>query len=249
VTVPELPSVIGHRGAMMWAPENTLASFRKAAALGAPWVEFDVRLSKDGRCVVLHDDTLERTTSGSGRADLLTLGELRDLDAGRWFGAAFSGERIPSLEETVELLAELSLGANVEIKPAPGAERATGKAVGEALARIWPHRLPPPLLSSFKEEALAAAREAAPALARGLLVKEIPIDWAWRMAALGCVTLHCDHRRLAARRAAEIAAAGVPLLCYTVNDPVRAVELWRWGVVSVFSDCPDRLLAMAAGHT
>jgi glycerophosphoryl diester phosphodiesterase len=249
MSVPALPAVIGHRGAMMWAPENTLASFRKAAELGAAWVEFDVRLSQDGHCVLLHDDTLDRTTSARGRADRLTVEALRDADAGVRFAAEFAGERIPTLHETIALLDELGVGANVEIKPAPGAEAATARAVVEVLRTAWPKRLPPPLLSSFKEISLAAARDAAPEFARGLLLERVKDDWRARLDALGCVTLHCDHRRLDRSRAAEIVAAGVPLLCYTVNDPVRGRELWDWGVTSMITDCPDRLLAAAPGHS
>jgi glycerophosphoryl diester phosphodiesterase len=246
--VPGLPAVIGHRGAALHAPENTLAGFRKAAKLGARWVEFDVRLSADGHCALLHDDTLERTTSGRGRTDLLGIEALRRLDAGGWFGAAFAGERVPGLEETIALLAELGLGANVEVKPAPGAEAATGRAVAEVLRAAWPKTLPPPLVSSFKEESLAAVRAAAPELARGLLLGAVPEDWAARAAALGCASIHCDHERLETGRAREIVAAGYTLLAYTVNDPDRARTLWEWGAAAIFTDCPDRLLPVAAGR-
>jgi glycerophosphoryl diester phosphodiesterase len=245
MSVRDLPAVIGHRGAMMWAPENTLASFRKAAALGAAWVEFDVRLSEDGHCIVLHDDALDRTTSMRGRVDRLSLEALRGADAGIRFAAEFAGERVPTLEETIALLDELGLGANIEIKPAPGTEAATARAIVEVLQKAWPKRLPAPLLSSFKDVALAAARDAAPGFARGLLLDRMKDDWRARLDVLGCVTLHCDHRRLDRARAGEIVAAGVPLLCYTVNDPARGRELWEWGVTSMITDCPDRLLAAA----
>jgi glycerophosphoryl diester phosphodiesterase len=244
---PTLPRLIGHRGAALLAPENTLAGFRKAAEAGAPWVEFDVRLAGDGRCVLLHDDTLDRTTTGKGRADRLDFEALRRFDAGAWFGPAFAGERVPTFEETIDLLAELGLGANVEVKPAPGAEVATGRAVAEVLRARWPKVLPTPLVSSFKEASLAAVREAAPELPRGLLVGEVPPDWRARAEALGCVTMHCNHKRLERARAREIVAAGFPLLAYTVNDPGRAEELWDWGLASVITDCPDRLLPAPAG--
>jgi glycerophosphoryl diester phosphodiesterase len=243
--VPDLPAVIGHRGACAAAPENTLASFRTAAEQGARWVEFDVRLSADGRCVLLHDDTLDRTTSGRGRADLLRLAELKAHDAGAWFGPGFSGERIPTLEETIELLASLDLGANVEIKPAPGAEIATAEAVVTMLRESWPAHLPPPLLSSFKPEALAAAKQAAPEIARGFLCSKLGSDWKARAEALGCVTIHTDHRKLSAASVREVCDAGYPLLAYTVNDPARARELFAWGVSAVFSDCPGRLMGVA----
>ena len=106
MVAPPLPWVIGHRGASGSAPENTLAAFRKAAALGARWVEFDVRLSADGRCILLHDDTVDRTTDGKGRADRMMLEDLAGLDAGAWFDREFAGETIPTLEETIDLLGE-----------------------------------------------------------------------------------------------------------------------------------------------
>jgi glycerophosphoryl diester phosphodiesterase len=245
----DLPFVIGHRGAAAAAPENTLAGFRKAAELGARWVEFDVRLSGDGRPILLHDDTLERTTDGSGRADEKTWSELRRLDAGAWFGPSFAGERIPDLEETIGLLAELGLGANIEIKPSSGAEATTGRAVGKTVAKYWPAGLPAPLLSSFRPEALAAAREVAPAIARGLLVGAVPPDWRRQAEALGCSTINCDHRKLIPAQAAEVRQSGWPLLAYTVNEAARAAELRKWGVMAVFSDCPDALLTVSGAST
>jgi glycerophosphoryl diester phosphodiesterase len=243
MVAPPLPWVIGHRGAAGSAPENTLASFRRAAALGARWVEFDVRLSADGRCILLHDDTVERTTDGQGRADRLMLEDLSGLDAGGWFGREFAGEPIPTLEETIDLLSELGLGANVEIKPGAGMEAVTGAAVARVVAASWPGHLPPPLLSSFKPASLAAALDAEPELARGLLVGALPADWRSQAAALRCVTIHCDHRKLRPTQAREVRAAGFPLLAYTVNEAARAKELMGWGVSAVISDNPERLLA------
>ena len=126
-----LPRVIGHRGAAACAPENTLAGFRKAKALGCRWVEFDVRLTADGRPVLLHDNRLERTTDGRGRVSALSLAAVRRHDAGRWFHSSFAGERVPTLEQALMLLAELGLGANVELKAARGNEAATGALVAD----------------------------------------------------------------------------------------------------------------------
>ena len=237
------PRVIGHRGAALSAPENTLAGFRRAAALGVGWVEFDVRLTRDGRPILLHDETLERTTTGRGPAAALSFEEIRPLDAGAWFGPDFRGERVPSLEETIELLAELGLGAVVELKPAPGAEAATGRSVATLLAERWPESLPAPLLSSFKPAALAAARDAAPGIERALLVGAIPHDWQEQAAALGCTLLHADQRKLDRAAVGAVVAAGLAVFAYTVNLPERARELFGWGVNAVFSDCPDRVAA------
>ena len=237
------PRIIGHRGAALSAPENTLAGFCVAAALHVDWVEFDVRLTRDGRCILLHDDTLDRTTTGKGPASALSFDEIRRFDAGAWFGSDFAGQRVPSLEETIDVLAELGLGAVIELKPAPGAETATGRAVAAAVARRWPAALAPPLLSSFKPAALAAAREAAPQFERALLVGAVPREWRKQVEALHCAMLHADQRKLDQATVADLRAAGLPVFAYTVNLPQRAKELFSWGVEAVFSDCPERVAA------
>jgi glycerophosphoryl diester phosphodiesterase len=240
------PRIIGHRGAALSAPENTLAGFCMAAALEVTWVEFDVRLSRDGRCILLHDDTLDRTTTGHGPAAAHTFEEIRRFDAGGWFGPDFTGQPVPSLEETIDLLATLELGAVVELKPAPGAEAATGEAAATLLAQHWPPSLPPPILSSFKPAALAAARDAAPQFERALLVGRVANHWQKETASLQCTMLHADQRKLDAATVAAIRAAGLSVFAYTVNLEERARELFAWGVDAVFSDCPERLRLAAA---
>lgn len=240
------PRIIGHRGAALLAPENTIAGFCVAAARDIDCVEFDVKLTRDGRCILLHDDTLDRTTNGQGPAASLTFEEIRRLDAGSWFGADYIGQPVPSLEEAVEVLGKLKLRAIVEIKPSPGAEAATGAAVAQCLAQRWPENLPPPLLSSFKPAALAAAREAAPQFERALLLGALGRDWQKQAETLGCSMIHADQRKLDAAAVAAMKAAGLPLFAYTVNLPTRARELFSWGVDAVFSDCPDRIVEVLA---
>jgi glycerophosphoryl diester phosphodiesterase len=242
-TVLRLPRVIGHRGAAAHAPENTLAGFRRAAELGAEWVELDVRLSADGVPVVFHDDALDRTTNGRGPVADMTLDGLKALDAGAWFGEGFRGEKIPTLAEAVGVIAGLGLGLNIEVKPDPGREAETArKALAVALA-AWPRYLAPPLVSSFRREALAAARDAAPEWPRGLLAEALPGDWREAARDLGCVALHLEQRRLTAAAARTVRDEGLGLLAYTVNEPERAQTLWGWGVQAVFTDRPDRLAA------
>jgi glycerophosphoryl diester phosphodiesterase len=240
VTTPK-PRIIGHRGAALSAPENTLAGFCMAAALDVPWVEFDVRLTRDGRCILLHDDTLDRTTTGHGPAAAMDFAEIRQLDAGGWFGADFIGQPVPSLEEAIDLLGKLELGAVVELKPAAGAEAATGDAAGKLLAARWPDSLPPPIVSSFKPEALVAARDAAPRFERALLVGAVGRESLLRAAALQCSMLHADQRKLDRAAVEKATAAGLRLFAYTVNLPARAQKLFSWGVEAVFSDIPRRL--------
>ncbi len=237
-----LPPVIGHRGAKGHAPENTIAGLRKAAELGARWVEFDAKLTADGEAILMHDETLRRTTDGRGAVAAKTLSDLRTLDAGIWFAPEFAGERIPTLDEAMEFLARHGMGANVEIKPCPGRDAETGAVVARILADRWCTGPVVPLISSFSAQALAAARAAAPDLPRGLLTELFPADWAARLAALDCVAFHPHHARLNADRARAIRDAGYRILTYTVNDPARARALLSWGVSSVITDYPERLL-------
>lgn len=236
----EFPRIIGHRGACAYAPENTLASIRKAAAQGARWVEFDVRLTREGDLVLMHDDNVKRTTNGRGRVLDLTLVELGALDAGAWFGGDFAGERVPTLVETIALLAELGLGANIEIKTGKSEARATAEALARILAAHW-RAAAPPLISSFEVPALEAMQAIAPHWPRGLLLKEIGGDWRGLLDRLGAATLNVDHRPLDAGKVAIARQAGRPVLCYTVNDPARARQLFAWGVSAVFTDRPDAL--------
>jgi len=243
-----LPPVIGHRGAAACAPENTLAGFRKAKELDCRWVEFDVRLTADGQLILLHDEKLERTTNGRGKAALLPLAEIRRHDAGCRFGPSFRGERVPTLAEAVALLGELGVGANVELKAVRGCEAKTGALAAELLCRVWPPQLPAPLISSFSPNALAAAQACAPRIGRGILFHSVPKNWRLLAEMLGCVTIHADHRGLHPALVAEVREAGYPLLAYTVNDPGRAHTLFGWGVISVFSDVPH-ILRAAAGSS
>ena len=234
---------VGHRGVAAHAPENTLASLRRAAEMGMRWVEFDVRLSRDGHPVLFHDEHLSRTTDGQGRVADHDLVELKTLDAGAYFDPAFRGERIPTLNEAINVLEILGLGANVEIKPDGDRETETAQVVFRTLKTFWPSSLPPPIISSFSTLALAVSAAGAPEWEHALLVDIIPRDWRRRLDALGSTALHCNARRLVRERAAEVIAAGIPLRCYTVNSARVARKLFAWGVSAVFTDAPDRLSA------
>lgn len=235
------PRWIAHRGGGTLAPENTLAAMRQGAAMAYTAVEFDVKLSSDDQCVLLHDATLDRTTDGSGPVALHCLARLAELDAGSWFGPAFAGEPIPRLGAVARYLQGQAMLANVEIKPCPGRERDTGRLVALEAALLWQGQPVAPLLSSFSWEALEAARRAAPGLPLGWLVEHWPDDWRDRLAALDCVALHCDHLLLDAQRVRSVKQAGLRLVCYTVNDGARAAELLGWGVDSLITDAVDRL--------
>jgi glycerophosphoryl diester phosphodiesterase len=238
---PSLPRVIGHRGAMGHAPENTLAGIEKAAALGCRWVEFDVKLTADNHIVLMHDDDLDRTTNGKGSVSGATLEEIRKLDAGRWFSADYTGEKVPTLDEAMAALAERGMGANVEIKPCKGREADTGAAVARALAQRWMNGPQPPFVSSFSTASLAAARDAAPRVPRALLTLVFLPGWAAKMQQLGCASFHVLDRLITEKRVRGIRQAGYRPLAFTINDGARARDLLSWGVESVISSYPERI--------
>ncbi len=232
------PRVFAHRGAGLHAPENTLAALREGADRGFRGVEFDVKLSADGELILLHDDSLGRTTDGRGPVKAMVWAELSRLDAGSWHSQRFAGEPVPRLCAIARACRALEIAANVEIKPCPGREAETGRAVAEACAALWWDAELAPLLSSFAPEALLAARAAAPGLPRGMLWERVPEDWRAQLETLEAQALHCDFRHLHAGLAARIKAAGYWLFCYTVNDPLDARRLLDWGVDGF---CTDRL--------
>lgn len=233
------PRWIAHRGGGALAPENTLAGIRLAARLGFRAVEFDVMLSADGTPLLIHDETLERTTNGRGRVGETPDAVLFALDAG-------AGERLPTLLEACTLCARLGLWANVEIKPAAGQEERTAERVVAQLAACWQGAVPP-LLSSFSSVALAVARDLAPQLPRGLLYDVVPDDWLDERHRLQAVSLHCAAEHLSDAVLAEAQARQIPLLCYTVNQPAQAEKLWARGVSSLFTDRLDLFAAEAGG--
>lgn len=233
-----LPRWIAHRGGGALAPENTLAGFRLAKRLGYGAVEFDVMLSADGVPVIMHDETLLRTTGHAGRVPEMSAAELTALDAGAPFHRAFAGEPVPTFAALIDLCAELGLAANVEIKPAEGAAAVTAQAVAKALHDHWPAGLPV-LLSSFDEEAVAVVQAEIPALPRALLFEKIPEDWAKRMQHHQSIALHCHHSEVATPLGQAVLAAGVPVAVYTVNNAVLAESCWQAGVRAVFTDRLD----------
>ena len=230
--LPPLPRWFAHRGGGSLAPENTLAGIRLAARLGYKAVEFDVMLSGDGTPVLIHDETLERTTNGHGRVCDTPDAVLFTLDAGQ-------GERIPRFTEAAALCRQLGLLANVEIKPASGHEARTAEVVARLSEELWRGAPLQPLLSSFSLEALAVARDLAPELPCGVLFEAPPSGWLAEVQRLQAYSLHCDGERLGDDVLDEARAAGIPVLCYTVNGEKQAKNLFARGVSSLFTDRLD----------
>jgi glycerophosphoryl diester phosphodiesterase len=237
------PRLVAHRGAGKLAPENTLTAMRVGHAHGYRMVEFDVKLAADSVSFLLHDATLERTTSGRGRADALPWRELSRLDAGGWHSAKFAGEPLPTLASIARWARAHGVHCNIEIKPTPGREGETGAAVALDAATLWGDADTLPLLSSFSEASLDAARDAVPALPRALLVDTLSADWKDRIARLECVALVADHEALTAGVVKSVRAAGYRVLCFTPNDPERIDELAGWNVDAIITDAVDHIVA------
>lgn len=233
--------LIGHRGAAAYAPENTLAAFDKARALGCHFIEFDVMLNSEGEAFIFHDENLKRTTNGRGEFGLMTTEYIRSLDAGSWFSKQFRGEKIPSLLEAIKWLTTSEMQANIEIKPYPGQTEQTTIAVLTEINRCWPQDKKLPLISSFDHEALKICRSFAPEIPIGLLLDKWQDNWLQLAKELDCFSVHLSKRAATAARVSSIKQHGYVVFVYTINRKRKAEKLFAWGVDAVFSDYPDLL--------
>lgn len=234
------PQLIAHRGAGKHAPENTLAAVRLGAQHGFKMMEYDVKLSRDGVAILLHDDTIDRTSNGSGLASAYSLAELLQFDFGAWLDPKFTAEPILSLNTMAAYTIAHGICSNIEIKPETGLEAETGARVARLAQELWQQAAIPPLLSSFSEVALEAAKLAAPHLPRALLIEDhIPEDYLDRLARLGCIALNIDNKLTSYELIQTTRAAGYEVCVWTVNDPVRARELIDWGCLGIVTDAID----------
>ena len=228
--------VIAHRGASGTCPENTLAAFRRAAAMGAHMIELDVQLTADRAVVVMHDWTLERTTDGRGAVGDHRLAELERLDAGRWFGAAFRGERVPTLADVLQAVA---IPVNVELKPRGDDElEACALAVVEAANAVG--RV---VFSSFAPDALVRVRTRSADAALAVLWEDPDTTQGLHLAErvhARALHLRKDAVTLAAVDAAR--ARGLAVRAWTVNERADFDRVRRAGVDGVFTDYPERFL-------
>ena len=233
------PRWIAHRGAGKIAPENTLAAFRLGAEHGFRMFECDAKLSADGVVFLMHDATLERTTNGNGIGGDLPWPALSQLDAGSWHSRAFAGEPLPTLDALARFCLANRFQLNIEIKPTPGTEAATGGAVARLAARLWAGAEIPPLLTSFQPTALAAAQQTAPELPRGLLVDTLWDGWLEKAQTLHCCTVVANYTLWDRATVARVHSAGMKCLSYTVNDDWAAQHLLALGTDGIITDRVD----------
>ncbi|MGB8215380.1 MAG: glycerophosphodiester phosphodiesterase family protein [Anaerolineales bacterium] len=242
------PIVIAHRGDKAHAPENTLAAFKLAAEKGADAIEFDVKLTADGQVIVLHDQTVNRTTNGKGDVSKLSLAALRDLDAGAWFSEQYRGERIPTLDEVFEVVGK-GIYMNVELTnyASPG-----DALVPEVVALVKKHGLHARVLfSSFYVRNLKKARLLLPDVPRGLLcMPGFSGLWGRTFTWRGdYFALHPYLTDLNTALVNRVHAAGKRLHVWTVNAEADLKRMLGLGVDAVFTDDPALALRLLGRRT
>jgi len=237
------PFVLGHRGASHAAPQNTLAAFRKAAEDGADGIELDVHLSRDGVPVVIHDDSVDATTDGTGLVRELTLAQLQALDAGARFDVphsdtSFTGARIPTLED---VLAEVGSRLLVNIELKAGQTVALVSAVVDLVRRmemadrVW--------FSSFKPYALYRARALAPEIPCGLLYGPLSLGTLLLRPFTPHEALHPYKDLLTERLVHRAHRRGLRVFTWTLDDPAVARKFAAWGVDGIITNEPAEILA------
>jgi len=231
---------IAHRGASSLAPENTFAAFDQALEAGADGIEFDVQLSRDNVPVIIHDERLERTTTGKGLVKELSLEELKALDAGSWFASDFKGAAIPTLEEVLTGYKDSCPIFDIELKNSNTAYPGLEAAVLEQVSR---HSLESRvIISSFNADSLVACRRLNPAVRTGLIyLEEIEEPWHY-IISLGCYSAHPLFFYLQNPEImAGFKAHNTPLYPWTVNDPVQMEHLVSEDVEAIITDLPQEL--------
>ena len=237
-----LPRIFAHRGDSGAAPENTLAAFRAAIAAGADGVELDVHASRDGVAVVIHDERLERTTSGHGWVHDATAAELGALEAGAWFRPPLPGQGVPTLRAVLALLRPSGLAVNIELKTArhdyPGLVPAV---LGDVEAAGMAAQV---VLSSFNHRTLLEARRLAPHVPCAALLYEVLVE-PWRYAREhGFQAVHPHRATVDGDLVRACHAAGLAVRAWTVDDEADARRLMALGVDGLITNRPALLRAL-----
>lgn len=231
--------VAAHRGDRSLAPENTLAAVRHALEANMVFVEVDIRLSADGVPVLIHDESVDRTTDGTGRVEELTLAQLKGLDAGGWYSRDHAGERIPTLAEFLDALAASRTKAILELK---GVWDIEGVALVSQLIDEY-SVAGRSVMASFEPETLVALREAAPELPRIVLVRELPDDPVAEVHLHHAIALMTNPEALAEEPLTvdRMHSAGLGILLYTLNEEKSWSEALALGVDGIVTDAPSSL--------
>ncbi|MCX8118775.1 MAG: glycerophosphodiester phosphodiesterase family protein [Desulfobacterota bacterium] len=236
--------VVAHRGFSAVAPENTLAAFERAIEVGSDMIELDVRLSKEGEVVVIHDETLKRTTTGQGRVIDQTVGELKSVDAGFKFDPSFRGERIPKLSEVLEL-SRGRIRVNIELKIGDYRPWTILYLTDRVLAEVERlDMLDQVILSSFDPHPLEWALNLRPSIAVAYLYSR---PWTHPREVTGgrpFPILHCFKSVLTKENILRAHQEGIGIGVYTLNTEEEMARFVEMGVDAIITDHPDRLIRL-----
>jgi glycerophosphoryl diester phosphodiesterase len=234
--------VIAHRGFSGVAPENTIAAFKKAIDLGVDMIELDVHLSKDGQVVVIHDDTLNRTTNGKGKVANYTLNELKQLDAGSWFGNQFSGEKIPTLKEVLELTRGQML-LNIELKIGELGQYTMMDLTDRSLQEVEKTGvLNQVIFASFAPSAIDRIIGKNPKIPVALIYNQ---SWTFPQEVTGgrsIPVLSCSGKVLTQTNISKTHQRGMKVIAWTLNTEEHMQHFLNMGVDGIVTDYPDRLI-------
>jgi glycerophosphoryl diester phosphodiesterase len=240
---------IGHRGFPHVAPENTIASFAKAVESGIDMVEFDVTMTRDGVPVVLHDKTLDRTTTGRGSVRRRTYSELQDLDAGSWFSTEFSDQKIPTLNDVLDFL-KGKIAMNIEIKLEAVGLKMRGGIEQKVLQAVQKRGLTPHVVvSSFLPLAVKRIKKLCPEQSTALLLTRRPRRDPRVIAdRVRADALHLPKEGVTAELIRIALSEGIPMRVFTVNAVKEMQKLLTWNVDGIFSDRADYFFKLTSGN-
>lgn len=231
-----------HRGASGYCPENTMVAFHKAIELGANGIETDVQMCKDGHLVLIHDEGLQRTTGKQGFVKDFTLHEIQQLDAGSWYREEFRGERIPTLEELLQLAKDHGIYLNLELKNGiiqyPQLEERAAQLIRQfGLSEQV-------IISSFHHYSLVQMKRVAPEIATAVLYSEGLFE-PWQYAKqIGASALHPIRYAVTKEWVEQATSAGVRYHPFTVNNEEEMKRMLSFGVSGIITDYPDKLAAL-----
>lgn len=239
-----MSKIIAHRGANKLAPQNTLAAFRKATEYDIDGFEMDVHLSKDGKIVVCHNYEIDETSNGKGSIKDMTFEELRSYDFGGYFSEEFAGEKIPALEEFLEIAKGYDT-VNIEVKTPPEKNDLVKKTI-ECVRKFGMEKQV--ILSCFTKECMVESKELAPEIRTGFLydmrskeVMEVMTDPAAFCKKYNLDALHPLVMLVSEEFVKKCQDGNIDLNVWTVNDPDAAATLSEWGITSLITDVPEVL--------
>ena len=236
---PSISSIIAHRGASAYAPENTLVAIQMAYEMGARTIECDVSCTKDNQLVMFHDPTLAKKTAIRGRLQDMTWPSVSVLDVGSWFGQGFKSICIPRLSQVLDLCSNLGVTLNLDIKCGRQCPRLMAQLLIHDLAIFWKLGFDKLIVSSESLSFLNHLRSLAPQLPLGLIASRFNPRTLKPLKAIYVYSFHLNGRFLIKKDIQTMLSHGFKVMAYTINDSEKAQALFDMGVCAVFTDAPD----------